>query len=194
MVASVTRAVLPIATERLLLRPFAADDADALHAIRSQPEVVRYLYEGPMSHAEAVEVARRRGGETALEEEGDKLSLAMELRATGELAGDLVLILTSVAHRQGEVGYTLHPGHQGRGLATEGARAILALGFGVFGLHRIAARLDGRNAASARVLERLGMRREAHLRENEWVKGEWTDELVYAMLAREWRGLVKSPI
>jgi RimJ/RimL family protein N-acetyltransferase len=130
MVASVTRAVLPIATERLLLRPFAADDADALHAIRSQPEVVRYLYEGPMSHAEAVEVARRRGGETALEEEGDKLSLAMELRATGELAGDLVLILTSVAHRQGEVGYTLHPGHQGRGLATEGARAILALGFG----------------------------------------------------------------
>jgi RimJ/RimL family protein N-acetyltransferase len=187
MVRRVTQAVLPIVTERLVLRPFAPGDADALHAIRSRPEVVRYLYDGPMTHAEAVEVARRRGEETRLDADGDKLSVAMELRATGELAGDLVLFLRSVAHQQGEVGYTVHPEHQGRGLATEGARAMLALGFEVFGMHRIAARLDGRNAASARVLERLGMRREGHLRENEWVKGEWTDELVYAMLAEEWR-------
>jgi RimJ/RimL family protein N-acetyltransferase len=63
---------------------------------------------------------------------------------------------------------------------------MLALGFEGLGLHRIAGRLDGRNVASARVLERLGMRREAHLVENERVKGEWTDEVVYALLAREW--------
>ena len=49
-----------------------------------------------------------------------------------------------------------------------------------------------RNAASARVLERLGMRREAHFVENEWLKGEWTDELVYAMLDREWRALTRA--
>ena len=64
---------------------------------------------------------------------------------------------------------------------------MLRIGFEELGLHRIAGRLDARNEASARVLERLGMRREAHLVENEFVKGEWTDELVYAMLEQEWR-------
>ena len=57
---------------------------------------------------------------------------------------------------------------------------------------RIIGRCDGRNAASAKAMERLGMRREAHLRENEMVKGEWCDELVYAMLVDEWRALGKS--
>ena len=58
----------------------------------------------------------------------------------------------------------------------------------VVGLHRVIGRLEPRNRGSARVLEKLGMRREAHLVENEWVKGEWQSELVYAMLACEWRG------
>jgi RimJ/RimL family protein N-acetyltransferase len=90
-------------------------------------------------------------------------------------------------HQQGEVGYVLHPDHQGHGFATEAATVMLRLGFEILGFHRIVGRLDARNEASARVLERLGMRREAHLRENEFIKGEWCDELVYAMLASEWR-------
>jgi RimJ/RimL family protein N-acetyltransferase len=69
---------------------------------------------------------------------------------------------------------------------------MLHLGFVDLGLHRILGRLDARNAASANVLERLGMRREAHILENEFVKGEWTDELLYAMLAREW--IAREPI
>jgi RimJ/RimL family protein N-acetyltransferase len=64
---------------------------------------------------------------------------------------------------------------------------LLRLGFDELGLHRIVGRLDARNAASARLLQRLGMRSEAHLVENEYVKGEWTDEAVYALLASEWR-------
>ena len=59
---------------------------------------------------------------------------------------------------------------------------------------RITGRLDARNAASGRVLERLGMRHEAHLIENEWVKGEWTDEAIYAVLAREWAGPDRAPM
>ncbi|MCW2947645.1 MAG: GCN5-related N-acetyltransferase, partial [Actinoallomurus sp.] len=90
-------------------------------------------------------------------------------------------------HRQGEVGYIFHPDHGGRGYATEAAEVVLRLGFEELGLHRIVGRLDGRNTASARVLERLGLRREAHFVQNELVKGEWTDEVVYAMLADEWR-------
>ena len=100
----------------------------------------------------------------------------------------MLLNWTSVLHRQGEIGYVLHPEHTRRGYATEAAREMLRVGFEGLGLHRIVGRLDARNIASARVLERLGMRREAHLVENELVKGEWTDEVVYALLSREWRG------
>jgi RimJ/RimL family protein N-acetyltransferase len=63
---------------------------------------------------------------------------------------------------------------------------MLRLGFEGLGLHRIVGRCDARNRASAKVMERLGMRREAYFRQNEIVRGEWTDELVYAMLADEW--------
>jgi RimJ/RimL family protein N-acetyltransferase len=81
----------------------------------------------------------------------------------------------------------MHPDHHGRGYATEAARAMLALGFATYRLHRIEARAEPRNSASTRVLEKLGMRLEGHLRENEWVRGEWQSEVVYALLAREWR-------
>ena len=64
---------------------------------------------------------------------------------------------------------------------------MLTFAFEVYDLHRVCGRLEARNAASARVLERLGMRREAHLVENEWVKDEWQSEFVYAILEREWR-------
>jgi RimJ/RimL family protein N-acetyltransferase len=100
--------------------------------------------------------------------------------------GDCVLFWHSEEHAQGEIGYVLNPAHHGRGLATEAATALLRLGFEGLGMHRITGRLDARNTASARVLERIGMRREAHLVENEFVKGEWTDELIYAMLRAEW--------
>jgi RimJ/RimL family protein N-acetyltransferase len=105
------------------------------------------------------------------------------------MVGDVVLMYISEAHRQGEIGFVLHPNHQGHGYATEAAREMLRLGFERLGLHRIVGRLEARNAASAAVLERLGMRLEAHLHENEWVKGEWQSELVYAMLATEWASL-----
>jgi RimJ/RimL family protein N-acetyltransferase len=124
-----------------------------------------------------------------LAEEGDGLNLAGVTADGGALVADMSLMWRSDEHRMGEVGYILHPAFTGRGYATEAARALLRLGFEEFGLHRIIGRIDARNTASARVLERLGMRREAHLVENEWLKGEWTDEVVYAMLEREWEAI-----
>ena len=85
-----------------------------------------------------------------------------------------------------------HPEHHGRGYATEATAELLRLGFEELGLHRMYGRLDARNSASARVLEKLGMRHEAQLVENEWVKGEWTDEAIYAMLDREWEARAGS--
>jgi len=178
---------LPLRTDRLLLRAFTAGDLAALTAYRSRPDVTRFLYHDPYDDAAARAALDRLRRRTALRAPGDGLNLAIVLPETGEVAGDVLLIWTSADHRQGEIGYVLHPDHAGRGYATEAARELLRLGFEGLGLHRIVGRLDARNTASARVLERLGMRREAHLRENEFVKGEWTDELVYALLDREWR-------
>jgi RimJ/RimL family protein N-acetyltransferase len=110
---------------------------------------------------------------------------AGEETASGALVG--YVTLTVEQHRQGEIGFIFHPDHQGRGYATEAGRAVLGIAFGAYGLHRVSGRLEARNAASARVLEKLGMRREAHLVETEWIKGEWQSELVYALLASEWR-------
>ena len=88
--------------------------------------------------------------------------------------------------RQCEIGFTLAPEHQGRGYATEAARLLIGYLFTTRGKHRITAYCDARNTASAAVLERLGMRREGHLRESTWAKGEWTDDLVYGLLHDEW--------
>jgi RimJ/RimL family protein N-acetyltransferase len=121
-----------------------------------------------------------------LANEDDWIDGAIVIRDTGEYAGDVAFHWVSVQHRTGEVGFVIDPAHQGHGYATEAARAMMDWGFGSFGLHRIIGRTEARNEASARVLERLGMRREALLLENEWVKGEWQSELLYAILDREW--------
>ncbi len=180
------RPTYPIETERLLLRPCEPRDIDVMADIRSRPEVVRYLYWTIQTRDEVAEALARRMTMTALEKEGDGLVLAVELRESGAMIGDVVLQLLSEEHRQGETGFVFHPIFQGKGYAFEASREMLRLGFDELGLHRIIGRCDARNTASARLLERLGMRQEAHFRENEWFKGEWGDELIFAMLDREW--------
>jgi len=177
----------PIETERLLLRPFTPTDFDAMFAMHSVPEVVRYLYWEPRSEEEVRAVLDRKAGEVAIATEGDKLSLAAVLKSTGELIGDVMMQWVSREHAQGEIGFIFHPDHHGRGYATEASRALLRLAFEELQLHRVVGRLEARNVASARVLEKLGMRREAHFLENEYVKSEWQSGLVYAILDREWR-------
>ena len=176
----------PIRTERLLLRPYALADVDALYAYQRLPEVHRYLYTEPRSRSEVEALVAERADARALTEAGQALTLVAVLAQTGELVGDCILFWRSQEHEQGEVGYVFNPAYHGRGLATETVGALLRLGFEGLGLHRIAGRLDARNVASARVLERVGLRREAHMVENEFVKGEWTDELIYAILRSEW--------
>lgn len=179
----------PIQTERLLLRPFVDDehDLDALFAMQSRPDVTRYLYYEPRTREEVQQGLSARAALRWFEHEGDVLRLAVVLPESSALIGELTLVWSSQEHRQGELGYIVNPEFQGHGYATEATRELFPLGFDRLGLHRIVGQCDGRNTASARVMERLGMRREAHLVQNEWVKGEWTDELIYALLAEEWR-------
>jgi RimJ/RimL family protein N-acetyltransferase len=183
----VYRVEAAIETERLLLRPFRAADLDDLHAIRSLPEVVRYLYGEVRSRQEVEDILAERAGLTSLVEDGDRLVLAVERRSDGRVIGDVALWLRSAEHRQGEIGFVFHPDAQGHGYAREAATALLGVAFGELGLHRVIGRTDARNEASAALMRRLGMRQEAHLRENEIFKGAWGDELVFAILESEWR-------
>ncbi len=176
----------PLVTPRLLLRPFRTEDAAALHDLRTRPDVLRYLYWPPATPEGIEEVVRQRLTMTTLAREGDALVLAAELRATGRMIGEVDLTWTSAAHRHGEIGVILHPEAQGHGYATEAATALLDLAFDRLGLHRVTAATNAGNEASARVLRRLGMRQEGHLRQCVSFGGEWHDELLFAILAEEW--------
>lgn len=169
---------LPIRTERLVLRRREDRDTDDLLRIYGDPEVARYLLRDPMDRLELEDHLRRRSGPGAAETFG----VAVEL--DGRVVGEVVLIFRGAT--QAETGWTVDPAVGGSGIATEACRALLDVGFGHFGLHRVYAELDARNTASARLCERLGMRREALRIRDYWSKGEWTDTLQYAVLASEW--------
>jgi RimJ/RimL family protein N-acetyltransferase len=163
------------------------DDLDDLYAFHSRPEVVRYT-PWPVRDREQTRVAlEAKLTQDALTEPGQWLVLAIELRETGTVIGEVLLKWASDTDRQGEIGFALHTDYQGKGLAAEAAREVLRLGFEELGLHRICAVLDDRNKPSAQLLERLGMRREAHLIHCVFFKGEWTNEYIYALLEHEWR-------
>jgi RimJ/RimL family protein N-acetyltransferase len=185
----------PIRTERLVLRPLVAADAEAMAAYQSLPDVCRYIpYEPRGADVIAARLADPARNRSTIEAEGDTLWLGIALAGTGSngagsaaVIGDVILAWHSAEHRTAEIGYVVSPDHEGRGYVTEACRALLVLAFDGLGAHRVTARLDARNDGSAAVTRRLGMRQEAHLRENEWFKGEWSDELDFAILEDEWR-------
>jgi RimJ/RimL family protein N-acetyltransferase len=177
---------LPIRTSRLLLRQFADDDVDALLVFHSDPQAVRYVPYPPRDRAAVAAVLDRKRAGTGWRKEGDLIELAVTLADDGTLIGDVLLGLRSVEHETVEVGYIFAPAYGGKGYATETVRALLDLAFGELGARRVVARVDERNTPSRRLLERLGVRQEAHLIENEWMKGELTSEVDYAVLSREW--------
>jgi RimJ/RimL family protein N-acetyltransferase len=170
-----------------VLRPFEEGDLEAMHAIQSDVESARWLYNEPRTLDGTKDLLAKKIAGDRFSAEGDWLAAAVVTRETGQLVGDLSMQWLSEQHRTGEIGFIFDRAHHGHGYATEAARAFLAFAFEGMGLHRVIGRTEPRNAVSARVLEKLGMRLEAHFVENEWVKGEWSSELVYAMLEHEWR-------
>lgn len=176
---------LPIRTARLTLRPFATADFPAYADYQGRDDVYRYLYaQAPTGEALAQQF--RQVLEAPFERDGDKLTLAVTRDEDGAVLGEVLLKLASTAALQCEVGYVFHPGYGGKGYATEAAGAMIDAGFSQLGFHRIFARLDAANAGSIGVVERLGLRREAHLIQNDCFNGVWGDEFIYAVLATEW--------
>lgn len=177
----------PVRSERLSLRPLTVADTDALLTYRARPDVCRYVPFEPMNEQDIAKRIADVWARTELTAPGQALTLGVEVIETGALIGDVVLFWHSREHAGGEIGYVFDPEIGGRGYATEAAQALLRLGFDGLGLHRIIARIDERNGPSVRLVRRLGMRQEARLVHNELFKGEWSTELDFAMLAREWR-------
>jgi RimJ/RimL family protein N-acetyltransferase len=184
--AGVLKPDYPIRTARLVLRRFTEADLDSLHEYHSLPEVARFLLWEARSREESARWLAFRIEHPNIEKEGDGVVIAVEHRETGELVGEVDLRWLSAEHGSGELGFIFDPRHHGHGYAREASAEVLRMGFEQLGLHRVIGRADARNTASGRLMERLGMRKEAHFVKNEKIKGEWTDEVVYAMLADEW--------
>lgn len=177
----------PIETERLRLRHFRESDLAALYAYRQDPAVARYQGWEPDTESEADVLERI--------EEMAKLpgviqnrwfQIAVEVKATGELIGDCGIRLSQDT-RQVITGYTFASAAQGKGFATEAMTALLNYLFTELAVHRVAADALAVNARSVRLLERLGFRREGYFLEAEWFEDGWADNVIYAILAREWR-------
>ncbi|GAA0336209.1 GNAT family N-acetyltransferase [Streptomyces turgidiscabies] len=174
-------------TARLTLRRFTATDAPTLAAYRSDPEVSRYQsWESPVPLAAAERLA-------ATFSAGDPrapgwFQYAVERREAPGLIGDLG-VCRSEDGRQAELGFTFAPEFQGHGYAAEAVARTVEFLLVEEGLHRVSAACDGRNVRSAKLLERVGFRREGHLVQSTWIKGEWTDDVLFGLLASEYRAV-----
>ena len=170
-----------VTTRRLVLSPLAADDAEPLFAYRSDPEVRRYQFFEPQSLDDAQAFVAPGPAEPS-----GWHQFGIRLRSSAELAGDIGYKPQAPGLDQAEIGVTLAPAFQRRGLAAEAVTGLLGHLFADLGLHRVYASIDPRNTPSASLFDRLGFRREALFRRSLWFKGEWTDDLVCALLAEEW--------
>ncbi|HLK24313.1 MAG TPA: GNAT family protein [Caulobacteraceae bacterium] len=169
----------PIETERLRLRPIAADDWRAIHAYMSDPQVTAWLPEGLLDEAAAQAFAARNADE-------DATDVAVIERASGQLIGHMAFHPWFGAGTH-EVGWAFRRDRWGRGYATEAAKALMAHAFEILGCHRFIATCQPENPASWRIMEKLGMRREAHFRSALHRGGDiWWDEYFYAILAEEY--------
>jgi RimJ/RimL family protein N-acetyltransferase len=172
-------------TPRLRLRRMEERDLPALVAYRGDPEVARYQSWG------AVDETRLRAFIADLRDaepwSPGGFQIAVALRESDALIGDCYFTLLPEDRRQAEIGYTLGRAAQGQGYASEAVRALLGYAFDTLALHRVAARAAAANAPSVALLERLGLRREGLFRQSFWRDGVWLDEVLYAVLAEEWR-------
>ncbi|MET0861060.1 MAG: GNAT family protein [Microbacterium sp.] len=178
-------------TDRLSLRLETDADVDAIHSWQSREDVCRYLLYEPRDRETVAAKVAQDAGHTRLEKDGDYLQLAVERKSDARVIGQMYFTVDNAEYSTLEIGWVFHPDVAGQGYARESARALLALGFETMGAHRILASLTPGNTASVQLCLRLGMREEAHFREDMFIKGVWEDTGVYAMLDREWSALAR---
>jgi ribosomal-protein-alanine N-acetyltransferase len=175
-----------IETKHLLLRDLVASDLCAIHEYASDPDVVRFVRWGPNTEDETKGFI-----ESSVSAQNEKprrdFDLAITLKSTGKLIVGCGIHVSNSENREGWIGYCLNRNFWGKGYATETAQELVKFGFEKLNLHRIFVNCDPENLASARVLEKSGMKKEGHLREHRWSKGKWRDSSLYAILEQDWK-------
>jgi [ribosomal protein S5]-alanine N-acetyltransferase len=176
---------MKLETERLLLRDFVQDDWQRVLEYQSDPLYLRY-YEWTERTPEAVQEFVGWFLDHQQQKPRIKFQLAVILKSNNQLIGNCGVRMDTPNAFQADIGYELDPKHWNHGYATEAAHAIVDFGFSTFGLHRVWSWCVADNLGSAHILEKLGMRLEGRLRENEYYKGRWWDTLMYGILEDEW--------
>jgi RimJ/RimL family protein N-acetyltransferase len=174
-------------TDRLLLREFNTADWQAVLAYQRDPRYLRYYDWTDRTPGDAQRFVQMFIEQQA-EQPRRKFQLAVVLKETGDLIGNGGLRKAAISALEANLGYELSPDHWGRGYATEAVRAIVQFGFTELKVHRVWAWCIADNLASARVLEKLGLKLEGRLRDKEYFKGRWWDTLLYGILENEWHG------
>ena len=174
---------MQLTTARLRIDALHEGDAVALFQYRADPEVSRYQGWYPQTLVDADSFIRTQ---LALDKPPQCRWFQRAIRKSddGALLGDVGFCLCD---EQAEIGITLAPFAQGQGYAREALEALFHALFGSLGVHRVHASVDPRNTSSVALLTAVGMRQEAHFRESLLFRGEWVDDVVFALLAREWR-------
>jgi len=182
---------MKLETERLILRDFLKEDWQRVLEYQSDPLYLRY-YEWTERTPEAAQDFVGWFLEHQKQTPRIKYQLAVTLKSNHQLIGNCGIRLDKANAFQADIGYELDPKHWNHGYATEAAHAIVDFGFSSLSLHRVWSWCVADNLGSAHVLEKLGMRCEGHLRENEYYRGRWWDTLMYAILAEEWQNHKQS--
>lgn len=173
-------------TERLVLRQFRESDLETFLSYRNDPEVAKYQgWNVPYPREKGIEFVQKMA--VAVPGQSKWLQIAVELKSTHEMIGDVAFSIKREDERQAMIGYSLARPYWGNGYAYEAISCLLAYLFDQLDLHRVIAECDEENVPSWRLLEKLGLRREAHLIENLFFKGAYCNEFHYAMLGREWK-------
>ena len=173
-------------TARLVLRPIRSSDVEDLLEYQSNPGVIRFI-PWPVRDREMVREAIDKLLEF-IASTGEELNqtFAMELKGSGKVIGQVNYMFKEGHDFQREIGYVINPAFGGQGYTHEALVAMVSHIFAMKDIERVYAKIDARNTASENVAKRLGMRKEAHHRRDDFFKGEWTDSLIYAILKSEW--------
>lgn len=175
-----------LVTRRLVVRRLEASDAEKVFAYRTDPNVLCFQSWEPASPEDVREVLERTSS-IPLFAPDEWFQLGIASRETGELVGDCGLHVRGDDQRQVEVGITVASAFQRRGIAFEALNALFNFLFEQTSAHRLFCSVDPENIPCQRLLEKIGMRREGHLVESVWIRGAWKDDVVYAVLRREWQ-------
>lgn len=178
---------LELTTERLKIRRICEDDAEAVFKYRS--DAVTNEYQGwlPKTINDVYDFVKRVPADINIP--GTWFQVVIIISETDEVVGDIGIHFLDTDSRQVEIGYTLAKKHHGKGYATEGVKRTVDFLFNELDKHRVTASIDPGNHSSIKLMERLGFRKEAHFKESLFIKGKWVDDVVYAILKKEWNVL-----